>query len=215
MWHIKSPNAEISECDKQEIKKTIVGNLANSNGDIVIVQQDSMANDHEASTSKAKHRDPKYTQPRWCPPGLTKTMKTRLQHMRNHEKVERKHEKKMDEFFHEIRPMALIKQVWRPKQKENTDDSTLATPTPSPPKEDDATPITSSPPPKRSPLVEETLSPIYTLGDEDEIVDYKSMPVQDTIREKPSSSAGLGCISSAGARATDTAPQLTCSSSTC
>ena len=34
-----------------------------------------MVDDHEVSTSKAKPRDPKYTQPKWCPPGLTKTMK--------------------------------------------------------------------------------------------------------------------------------------------
>ena len=49
-----------------------------------------MVDDHEASTSKAKPRDPKYTQPKWCPPGLTKTMKRILQCMRNHEKVEHK-----------------------------------------------------------------------------------------------------------------------------
>ena len=79
VWRVKSPNAEISECDKQkEIKKPVVGNLATSNGDIVIVQQGSMVDDHEASTSKAKPRDPKYTQPKWCLPGLTKTMKRRL-----------------------------------------------------------------------------------------------------------------------------------------
>ena len=37
VWRVKSPNAEISECDKQkEIKKAVVGNLATSNGDIVI-----------------------------------------------------------------------------------------------------------------------------------------------------------------------------------
>ena len=39
VWRVKLPNAEISECDKQkEIKKPVVGNLATSNGDIVIVQ---------------------------------------------------------------------------------------------------------------------------------------------------------------------------------
>jgi len=75
--------------------------------------------------------------------------------------------------------MALTKQVWRPKQKQNTDASTLAAATRSPPKEDDATPITSSTPPETSPSIEETLSPIYTLGDEDEMVDYESTPVQE------------------------------------
>ena len=67
------------------IKRPVVGNLATSNGDIVIVQHGSMVNDHEESTNKAKPRDPKYTQPKWCPPGLTKIMKMRLQRMRNQE----------------------------------------------------------------------------------------------------------------------------------
>ena len=38
VWRIKSPNVQISECDKQkEIKRPVVDNLATSNGDIVIV----------------------------------------------------------------------------------------------------------------------------------------------------------------------------------
>ena len=69
--------------------------------------------------------------------------------------------------------------MWGPKQKQNTDASTLAAATPSPPKEDDATPITSSTSPETSPSIEETLSPIYTLGDEDEMVDYESTPVRE------------------------------------
>ena len=59
--------------------------------------------------------------------------------MRNQEKVEHKEQKQRDELFNEIWPMALTKQVCRPKQKENTDASTLAMVTPSPPKKDDAT----------------------------------------------------------------------------
>ena len=97
--------------------------------------------------------------------------------MRNHEKVEHNEERQRDEFFSKIWPMALTKQVWRPKQKQNTDASTLAAAIPSPPKEDDATSITSSIPPETSPSIEKTLSPIYTLGDEDEMVDYESTPV--------------------------------------
>ena len=138
-----------------------------------------MVSDPEASTSKDKPKDPKYTQPKWCPPGLTKTMNRRLQRMRNHKKVEHKEERQRDELFSEIRPMALTKQVWRPKEKQNTDASTLAAAIPSPPKEDDATPITSSTPPKTSPLIEETSSPIYTLGREDGMVDYESKSVQE------------------------------------
>ena len=83
--------------------------------------------------------------------------------MRNHEKVEHKEERQRDELFSEIWPVALTKQAWRPKQKQNIDASTLAPATPSASKEDDATPITSSTPPETSPSIEETLSPIYTL----------------------------------------------------
>ena len=40
VWRVKSSNAEILECDKQkEIEKLVVGNLATSNGDIVIVSR--------------------------------------------------------------------------------------------------------------------------------------------------------------------------------
>ena len=36
------------------------------------------SNDHEAGSSQTeviKFRDPKYVQPKWCPPGITKTQK--------------------------------------------------------------------------------------------------------------------------------------------
>jgi hypothetical protein len=75
--------------------------------------------------------------------------------------------------------MVLTKQVWRPNQKQNTNASTLAAAILSPPKQDDATPITSTTLPETSPSIEESLSPIYTLGDEDEMVDYESTPVQE------------------------------------
>ena len=75
--------------------------------------------------------------------------------------------------------MAPTKQVWRPKQNGNVDASTLATTAPTPPKKDDATPITSSTPPETSPLIEETLSPIFTLGDEDEMEDFESTPSRE------------------------------------
>src|SRR4051812_15460888 len=105
-----------------------------------------MANDHEASTSTVKYRDPKCDQPKWCPPGLTKTMKRRLQRMRNHEKVEHEKEKQRDELFNGIRTITPTKQIWRPKQKENTYASTLVTTTPTPPRKDDAVLVTSSTP---------------------------------------------------------------------
>ena len=86
MCRAKSPSAEISELGKQKekntsaetimigtkeltIKEPIIGdNPADSNKDVAVVQQGPMANDQEASISKAKSRDPKYTQPKWCLP---------------------------------------------------------------------------------------------------------------------------------------------------
>ena len=56
----------------------IVDNPADSNKDVAVVQQGPMANDQEASISKAKSRDPKYTQPKWCPSGLTKAQKRKI-----------------------------------------------------------------------------------------------------------------------------------------
>ena len=79
VWRAKSPRAEISQPSKQKEKNTsaetimigtkeltikksvIVDNPVDSNKDVAAVQQGPMANDHEASTSKAKWRDPKYT----------------------------------------------------------------------------------------------------------------------------------------------------------
>ena len=45
---------------------------------ILVIAPKHSANDHEASTSQVKPIDPKYTQPRWCPSGLTKTQKRKL-----------------------------------------------------------------------------------------------------------------------------------------
>ena len=158
---------------------TIVENPANSNKDVAAVQQGSMANDHEASTSKAKSRDPKYTQPRWCPFGLTKAQKRRLQRMRSHEKEEQEAEKQRDKLFNERRPMVPPKQVWRPKQKENVAASALIVATPTLPTEDDATAITSS----TSPITSSSLRDISESGDMledgDDMLDYESTPIHE------------------------------------
>ena len=45
-----------------------------------------LANDHEASSSHLKDHDKeKYFQSRWCPPGLTRSQKRRLQRLRRQE----------------------------------------------------------------------------------------------------------------------------------
>ena len=93
--------------------------------------------------------------------------------MRNHEKAEQEVEKRRDELFNKIRPMVPAKQVWRPKQKENAYASTLATTASTPPKKDDAVPITSSLPLVTPSSTKETPSPIFTFGYEDDMVDFE------------------------------------------
>ena len=90
--------------------------------------------------------------------------------MRNREKEEQEAEKLRDKLFKKIRPMAPTRQVWRPKQKENasTSTSTVATPTPS--EKDDAISVISSMTLVSTSSTEETFTPIYTLGDEEELI---------------------------------------------
>lgn len=162
------------------IKEPIIGdNPANSNKDVAAVQQGPMANDHEASTSKAKSRDPKYTQPKWCPFCLTKAQKRRLQRMRSHEKEEQEAEKLSDKLFNESCPMVPPKQVRRPKQKENMAASALIIATPTPPMEDDAATITSSTLPTTSSSLEDISESLDMLGEEDEMLDYESTSVHE------------------------------------
>jgi hypothetical protein len=54
------------------------------------------ANDHETSGSSSNS---KYFMPRWCPPGLTRTQRRKLQRLRFQEKREKGLEKKSDEAF--------------------------------------------------------------------------------------------------------------------
>jgi hypothetical protein len=58
-----------------KLKGPVVDEPVNSNKAILTIPAKPLANDHEASTSKAKPRDSKYTQTKWCPPRLTKTKK--------------------------------------------------------------------------------------------------------------------------------------------
>jgi len=57
-----------------------------------------LANDHEARGSNLKDQDTeKYFQPRWCPLGLTHSLKRRLQRLRRQEQKEKEAEKLRDE----------------------------------------------------------------------------------------------------------------------
>ena len=62
------------------------------------------ANDNEASSSKMVP-DPKYFQPRWCPPGLTHSQYRKLQRLRAKEKREREAERVFNE-MHPIYPQS-------------------------------------------------------------------------------------------------------------
>jgi len=90
---------------------------------ILTIAPKPAANDHEASSGKGpapappkekKPVDPKYTQPVWCPPGLTKTQKRKLQRLRNQDKAEKEAERLRDERF-EITHPRVLSQVYVPK----------------------------------------------------------------------------------------------------
>jgi hypothetical protein len=70
------------------------------------------ANDHEDSGSSSNS---KYFLPRWCPPGLTRTQRRKLQCLRFQEKRENELEKQRDEAFNQYRPMVPQGKEWRVK----------------------------------------------------------------------------------------------------
>jgi hypothetical protein len=70
------------------------------------------ANDHEASGSGSNS---KYFLPRWCPPGLTRTQRRKLQRLRFQEKREKELEKQRDEALNQYRPMVPQGKEWRVK----------------------------------------------------------------------------------------------------
>jgi len=70
----------------------------------------SAVNDNEASSSKSQ-----YFLPKWCPPGLTRTQRRKLQRLRCQERREKEAEQQRDEYFDKHRPMIPQKQEWRVK----------------------------------------------------------------------------------------------------
>ena len=77
------------------------------NKPIIAIVPKATSSDHEAGSSRteiAKSRDPKYTQPKWCPPGITKTQKRKLQRARNREKAEREADQARDAKFDSEKP---------------------------------------------------------------------------------------------------------------
>ena len=72
---------------------------------------EAAANNQEPGSSQVMPRDPKYTQPRWCPLGITKMQRRKLQRLRNQEKAEKEAERFRDESFNRKRPM-IPSRVW-------------------------------------------------------------------------------------------------------
>jgi hypothetical protein len=79
------------------------------------------ANDHEASSSKSQ-----FFLPKWCPPGLTRTQRRKLQRLRCQERKEKEAEQQRDEYFNKHRPMFPQKQEWRIKIGEQAASTTQA-----------------------------------------------------------------------------------------
>ena len=74
------------------------------------VQRPIMADDHEASSSSTT--TPKYFQSSWCPSGLTRTQKRKLQRLRCLEKKGQEAEKQRVEQFNKCRPISPQSKVW-------------------------------------------------------------------------------------------------------
>jgi hypothetical protein len=127
------------------------------------------ANDHEASGSSSNS---KYFLPRWCPPGLTRTQRRKLQRLRFQEKREKELEKQRDEAFTQYRHMVPQGKEWRVK--------TSSEPTPVRPvdvngqTDDPETPSGFS---SSVPMVcDDKSASDPTPEDDEELVDYSSWP---------------------------------------
>jgi hypothetical protein len=85
------------------------------NDDQVDTVMEDVAPDREEQKAN-KVMDSKYLQPRWCPPGLTRTRRRKLQQLWLAQMREKEREKWRDELFDEIKPMTLPRQEWKRKE---------------------------------------------------------------------------------------------------
>jgi hypothetical protein len=79
------------------------------------------SNTTEKDTATIKTADPKYSMPRWCPAGLTRSQKRKLQRLRAKERQKKEAEKTFND-THPLYPPPQKK--WRPKC--NTSGVTMA-----------------------------------------------------------------------------------------
>jgi hypothetical protein len=96
----------------------------------VVIQEDNKgpmifgesANTTKKDTATIKTADPKYSMPRWCPAGLTRSQKRKLQRLRAKESQEKEAEK----IFNDTHPQYPPPQKkWRPKAVEEKQMATL------------------------------------------------------------------------------------------
>jgi hypothetical protein len=96
----------------------------------VVIQEDNkgpMIFGESANTTKKEDTatikivDPKYSMPRWCPAGLTRSQKRKLQRLRAKES----HEKEAEKIFNDTNPQYPTPQKkWRPKAIEEKQTAT-------------------------------------------------------------------------------------------
>ena len=79
------------------------------------------ANTTKKDTAIVKTADPKYSMPRWCPAGLTRSQKRKLQRLRAKESQEKEAEKTFND-THPLYPPPQKK--WRPKAVEKKQTAT-------------------------------------------------------------------------------------------
>ena len=91
--------------------------------------------------------------------------------------AEQEAEKQRNKLFNDTRPMVPPKQVWRPKQMQDTTASTSITAIPTSPKEDGATYMTSSATILTSPSLGQISESVDALEEETDMLDYESTPV--------------------------------------
>ena len=74
-----------------------------------IVASNNLVKKDFSCSKKDMKQDSRYSQPRWCPSGLSHTQKRKLQRLRKQESVEQQME---------VKPITSVvtKKVWRPKQ---------------------------------------------------------------------------------------------------
>jgi hypothetical protein len=91
------------------MKSRVTENLANTEN---WVMQDSGRRELEEGKGGAPIKRPA---PRWCPRGITKTQKRRLQKMHQRELAEKKEEEERNYWFNHLQPMTKPKQMWQKK----------------------------------------------------------------------------------------------------